>query len=402
VVKITQSSAIENIAENLKDIPFPIQVKGIATHRSPDLDAFVAICIGALFGDPESEFHTSNQFPGWFETIRNIHKGTKTKRIHFWPQGPPPDGRSAKQWLIEDGIVTVDTGELFNHHPHQNYPGLCSADIVAAVCEARKQPELQEVLDYTRSIDLDGVPPETQREPPFGGRKALICLQNRHSDPKVALHRFFSDLFVPEIKIQHHFFKVALPELKKGEVWYLTWQGREIKVLTIETNIDRVAAAARSSHGGNFGIIIQRNRHGTQVLKNYWHKNLDFTEVAKVIRVLELIAQGYDLSKLNLRRLADNLVEEECDICPWWYLPINRQGLAWAIMNGSAKAEVPRTKLALPQINQAVRFALDDNYWASCCPHWKGKNHCLGEKCPAYIFQLEKCQKTPKAKTHVA
>lgn len=369
--------------KNKKEEIVPFRVKKIVFHEYPDLD-----CIGCYF-----LAMTYSQI-GFLD----IEKA----KIEFWPQGPPPDGRTAEEHEKE-GTICFDVGEgRFDHHPHgQNGKPFdkCATDLVAEFLKVSDEPSLLRILDYIRMQDLEG-PSSLSRSLREEGvqedliRKASLLeetslaswlngLRLQKSNWQVLKMGF--DRLVSMHRQQLYFWNLVKEEFqKKARIWRTSSNSKSYKVATIESDVHEVGAFSRTKQGGYCDICIQKEPKTGYVFISGKVSSEEFIEIAKILRVKELKARGITNEPYTL----SDLLESRFRLSPIWYLPKNKYGKVFVIVNGGPKANnIEPTALPLGVIESAVLLGLNDQIMPKTCP----QTSCLFEDCSFFPFFLNRC-----------
>lgn len=357
------------------------KVKEVVLHHHPDLDSIAA-------------FWLAKKHP---EVFCNINDDNL--RITFSSQeGPLPYNLSADE-LEKRGIICFDVGSgRFDHHPHGKCLDKCALDLVADFLGLYEDKALKLILDFVRLIDLEGrnvarnlreagCKPEHAKKVDLledFSLAAIISVQRRilNDQPKLLIDWLckFLDSFYQE---QVRFWALEDEFLAKAKITEIFDGRRSLKVATIESEERKVGSFSRTREGGNCHVCIHRDPKSRHTFISGTLKSEEFIEIAKVLRVRELLARNIQ-TPFELAML----IESRFTINPIWYLPKDVNGNAFIVMNGGEKAENAEPSiLSMNEMLEAVILAINVQFLAPACP----KNSCLGKSCPLYQFGLRRC-----------
>ena len=359
----------------------PLKVNKIVFHQNPDLD-----CIGCYF---------------LAKTYSQIgFLGIEQAKIEFWPQGPPPDGRTAEEHEKE-GTICFDVGEgRFDHHPHGKHLDKCATDLVAEFLGVADDIKLSRILDYIRMHDLEGptslsralrnrgVSEEIVRKVSVLENHSLAILvgSSKKKSERRILEEGYSHLVALYEKQVYFWTQVKQEFQEKAKIWYILSGKKFYKIATIESDVNEVGSFSRTKEGGVCDVCIHKEPKSGFVFITGLLSSSQFLEIAKILRVLELKKRGIIEEKFGF----SDLIESRFNLCPVWYLPRNKDGEVFLVMNGGEKAKnIEPTILPLETIEGAVAWALKEEVLAECCP----LDYCLKENCGFYPYFLTRCQK---------
>jgi len=366
-----------------KEEKIPFLVKKIVFHEHPDLD-----CIGCYF------------LARTYSQIGFL--GIEQAKIEFWPQGPPPDGRTAEEHEKE-GTICFDVGEgRFDHHPHGKCLDKCATDLVAEFLGVSDDIKLSRILGYIRMHDLEGpssisrrlrnqgLPEEIVRKVSLLEDSSLAALltaihKQKNSNRQI-LEEGYSQLMALYNQQIYFWTEVKEEFQKKAQVWQVSSGDKIYRIATIESNIHDVGSFSRTKEGGACNVCIHRESKSGYVYITGTIFSAQFLEIAKILRVLELKKRGMVDETFG----PFSLTESRFNLCPVWYLPRNKEGEVFMIMNGGEKAKnVEPTVLPLKTIEGAVAWGLKEEVLSESCP----RDCCLLEECGFYPYFLTRCQK---------
>lgn len=375
-----------------------IPVFQVVLHEYPDLDTIAAYWLALKH--PEIFVGI-----GPTKTEKNHQKAVSVEGapIVFLPQDPTPE---TMDLYTQEGTVCFDVGGgQFDHHPHGKdngqYLTKSATYLVAEYLGITDDPIYRQVIDYVQMHDLEGpaavsrklrdlnAPEELVRQAQSLERFSFINVmrlvrQKRNPQDFVKWVCRFLDVFYEH---QWRFWNIIKQEyLDKTAILPVATAEREYRVAVIESDQPEVGSFSRTSDGGGCAICVQRTTDSHVFISGSVQQitSPQFLEISKFLRVWEMrkrnITVAYDLPDLTKSRL---------EICPVWYLPMNRSGEIFIIMNGGHKAtNIEPTILTNEEIFCAVSWGLDEHKLHHTCP----KTSCLGRKCPFYHFGLARCQ----------
>jgi hypothetical protein len=123
-----------------------------------------------------------------------------------------------------------------------------------------------------------------------------------------------------------------------------------------ESNDTQIAAYARSTHGANADVVIQRYPTGHTFVTTKKMSNISLDEVMKYLRIEERKINGITNHLDHEVLIAEGNVEgAEC----WYY-----HKPAGSILNGSrSNPDIPATKIALGKIEDIVKKSLQKSFF---------------------------------------
>ncbi len=361
----------------------PLKSNKIVFHQHPDLD-----CIGCYF------------LARTYSQIGFL--GIEQAKIEFWPQGPPPDGRTAEEHEKE-GTICFDVGEgRFDHHPHGKCLDKCATDLVAEFLGVDNDVSLLCILDYIRMHDLEGptslsrtlrnhgFPAEVVNKVSLLENNSLAALLAVSSKQGKNYRKILEDGYsqLEALYKQQIYFWIEVKEefQRKAKIWYVFFGEKIYKIATIESGIREVGSFSRTEQGGVCDVCIHKDPKSGYVYITGTISSFQFLEIAKILRVLELKKRGVADKTFG----PFSLVESRFNLCPVWYLPRNIQGEVFMIMNGSEKAQnIEPTVLPIETIEGAVVWGLKEDIFSETCP----RDYCLLGECGFYPYFLARCQK---------
>ncbi len=339
-------------------------IKKIATHDRPHLDEIAAIWLLINFG--------AKQFPG-----------IKDAQIEIWSDDDMEC--SAEEYEKEGTLLIGIGGGRFDEHPYNGDPKNkeCAATLVAKELGVNKMPELSQLLTFVRKNDTQG------GAQPFDLASMVKSVHQQHpNDPLKVFNWAFAALDAKYTE-QKKFWSCKT-ELKKARVKKIKGpKGSTLTLVVAESDNTNLQQFARSNHGVNADIVIQKNSSGNVQIFSNQRSRLDLCEVVKMLRLEEQKAKGKVLvTDWTILETAGKLPE----IQEWYY-----HEPAQMVLNGSLSLpDVEPTKLSLDKITDIVKTAMNpigfhEPLSLNCR---RGKClHCRENPCPFYYWGLRRCRR---------
>lgn len=351
------------------------KIRGIYTHERPHLDEIVAIWLLRNFGE--------NAFPGVSEDLISGPSAI----CYLTGGGQLPDGKTSAQYE-EEGILLIGTGGgRFDEHPaggDGRKKEHCAATLVAEALGLSDEPSFEKILQMTVNNDLKG------STDPFGiGYIVKVMLEQDPEHPARAIQWVFDalDAKYEEQRRLHHetsveFHNVADVHRIPGPF------GREITVAIIPSDNPQMSRFARSKHGGEAAIVIQKRSSGNVAIMNNQKFGIKMTELVRMIRIAEQRCKKIT-AQLDWRALEGEGRVEGAE--EWWF-----QEKTGAILNGSQTAsDVPPTQLTLKEIMEMVVIAMNPRRFESQRSVRCNAGFCDSSprnSCPWYGYGLYRCR----------
>src|SRR3989344_2372995 len=319
------------------------KVKGIVTHYRPHIDETCAIWLLRKLG--EKEFH-----------------GIREAKVQFADAGDrTPNGRPWQEWHDQGYILIGIGGGRFDEHANQKSARKkehCATSLVAKALGIDDDPVFKPIIEAVVENDLRG----------SGSLLDLEAIYQR----------------------QVQYWTTTKTEYERSaQVEEIKWSGgRKFNIVTLQSDDEQVLRYARSKHGANAGIVIQKKSTGHVQIHTSPYHGLFLYDVAKLLRIEEQKAGGKEpLRVLDPRVLASEGTLQEI---PEWFFHVGMQKL----MNGSLTAKnVPPTKMPLSWIQNLIRIGINPGRFESSrqkeCE--AGKCTAQAKGCPWYTWQLKRC-----------
>lgn len=339
----------------------------IVTHEGPHFDEILGIWLLRRFGE--------QVFPG----IGNA-------KIEFWGTGgSTPDSRSAQEYE-QEGILLIGIGAgRFDEHPAVNgerKEDECAATLIAEALGLKDEPAFEKILNFALNSDLKA------DNHPFNIASIAKAFFQQTSNPEKVIGWVIRGI---EVKYQEQlqFFDVAREEFEKNaEIEEIPGPGRMLKMVSIVSDNSQMSKFARSIHGVNADIVIQKQPSGNVQIFTSAKSGLILYDVVQMLRLTEQELKG-DIRTTDWKLLS---AEGRVEGAEEWFFQIQGQ----MILNGSLTAtQVPATKIPFDIIKGIVRIGVNPQRFEP-----KLANHCklgacmtsLRNRCPWYNFGLKRCR----------
>ncbi len=346
-----------------------MNIHTIITHIRPHLDEIVAIWLLRLFGE-------------------SLFPGVKTSKIVYWNTGGhAPDGRSAEDWEAE-GYLLIGIGKgRFDEHSSseeatERQKDECSATLVAKALGVNQMSELAQILKYTLNNDTKG------SSTPFDIATIAKHLGSQYpNNPEIAIQWTIISLNAKYAE-QCEFFS-AKSDFEQMTIETITGPYNKDLVFAYgSSDNEGLNKYARSPYGCNADVVaIKRSSGNVQIFFNQ-KKGLKPIDLIKILRTKEQIADGkIQVSNWNDLGKYGNAYPEDA-----WYLMANVE----TILNSSATAIKPPTKLSLEEVVWSVKVGLNPNCFEESNEENCLQGKCSGTKCPFYQYGLSRCRNCTK------
>lgn len=351
------------------------KIERIVTHEKPHLDEICAIWLLRRFGE--------KMFPGINEA-----------KISFTSTGGQlPEDVSAED-LEKGGILPIGTcGGRLDEHPSfdaKSKENECASTLVAKHLGIDDNPALEGILQFVLQGDT-----KKGTGHPFDLAKITNSLHRQHPERPGDVIRWTTVGIEAKYCDQLKFLSKTKKEFEqKAEVENITGPGgRTLKMVTIVTDNEQMNGFARSKHGGEASIVIQKGFSGrmegnVQIFTNARHK-LTLHDIVQMLRIAEQGKKGKTVTT-DWKELAEEGRVAGAE--EWWFF--SKGGM---ILNGSLTAQdVMPTKIPLEEIQMMVRLGVNPNAFepkrAPNCKQGKCSSS-RDNQCPWYKWGLHRCRK---------
>lgn len=305
--------------------------------------------------------------------------GIQTARIRAFHK-EDMDGKTAGA-LMDEGIICVNCGSgLFDHHPHEKYPGQCAFTRVLDAVGLRQDPRLHELIQYvlwndTRSERvMRSVVPNTQEGSFTWARIAAewFGAVRTTGDPDVddeayaaatmKLLAVMNLLFQNYLARQDAFHNEAAEAYSGARIDDVEMRdGRQFHVVSSITSAEAFGSYARSTFGCKAEVVV----HGR------WVKQRS-GETALHVHISTLTDAGLRLDRLALAlRLEEARVRNEVsgserdlvsdgEVHHWYYLRGNGHGAGMLLAGSRSHRHTDGTKIPFDTIRDSVINFLRD------------------------------------------
>ncbi len=330
---MTTSKHLLKNQREFKPVARKINLNGLITHHNEHPDEFVSFWLLKKFGHLK------------FLNIEKIFEDLKIEHVDA-DNYIGEDALTGEEMLFEKGILAIGIGGgIFDEHPSHagdRKTGCCSATLVAKYLGVANYPELKKIIAYVESNDLKG-------QSSFLDLAHQIRLMQ---DAKWAFRKIMIkvfdviDLIYDEQRQFHH---IIGGEVKnKAKRFGVDIDGREIKIAVIETDMEKVDRYLRSSLGGSYSVVVQKNSNGNVQIFSNAKFGLTFRGVVSAIRKREF---EITFNKTDVETSEDCEAEGVKLVTNWFY-----QKSGEMILNGSRSALEKRpTSIPLDELIQLVR-----------------------------------------------
>jgi len=351
------------------------RVERIVTHEQPHLDEIFAVWLLRKFG--------KKMFPGIDEA----------KIIFTGNGGRLPEDVSAED-LEKGGILPIGTcGGRLDEHPGFDAKGKeneCASTLVAKCLGIDDDPALKGILQFVLKGDT-----KKGTGHPFDLAEITKSLHRQYPKRQEDVIKWTTVGIEAKYRDQLRFLGETKKEFEQNaEVESISGPGgRTLKMVTIVTDNEQMNGFARSRHGGEASIVIQKGFSGrmkgnVQIFTNAKH-GLTLYDVVQMLRIAEQ-EKKRKVVTTNWEELAKEGGVKGAE--EWWFFP--RGGM---ILNGSLTAkDVPPTKIPLEEIQMMVRLGVNPNAFeperAPSCEQGRCSSS-RTDQCPWYKWGLHRCRK---------
>lgn len=309
--------------------------------------------------------------------------------MEYWTTGgETPDGRSAEAYE-QEGVLLIGVGKgRFDEHPSVNSERKqeeCATTLVVKALGVEDDPALEKILQFVLNNDLRAA------AHPFDIAYLTGLLHQCHPSNPEKVTEWTMEGLEAKYWEQLRFHTVAREEFERNaEVEEVVGPGdRTLRMVTIVSDNEQMNKFARSVHGGEAAIIIQKRSSGNVQLFNNQKYGLVLYDVAQMLRLAEQEAKS-NIMTTDWKLLASEGKVEGAE--EWFY---HHKGQM--LLNGSLTAKgVPPTRLSLKQIKEIVRIGINpDTFEPSRTPDCQ-QGVCTAKRsnpCPWYNWGLHRCRK---------
>lgn len=332
-------------------------IKIIATHPRPHLDEITAIWLLRKAGT------------GMFSGVENA-------KIEYWNES---DIKKSSEEYEKEGILLLGIGGgRFDEHPTERNArkeNECCATLVAKHLGIDDDPIFEKILKFTFNNDL-----KASTHPFDLGYVTSILHQQFPDDPEKVMEWTVTGLEA-KYREQLQFFTTTSEEFKKAaKLEQVQCNGRILNLVTVESDDVQMNKFARSSHGCNAAVIIQKRSSGNvQILPNKKFR-IKLYDVAQMLRLeeqkLKRVLLTTDWKELSAEGKVQGAEE--------WFFHEEGQFL----LNGSSTAlDVPPTQIPIERITELVKIGISRNQFYENCDARRCRT------CPWYYWGLHRCRK---------
>ena len=345
------------------------KINAVVTHERPHMDEIAAIWILRKFGE--------EKFPG-------ISKAP----IKFWDNGGKiPDGRSADEHELDGTLLIGIGGGRFDEHPVNGERKMDerAATLAAKAVGVDDNPALEKILKFVVNNDLKAA------AHPFDIAYLVKFLHQRYPEDAQKVIEWATEGLEAKFQEQFQFWNKTKEEFERiAEIEEIYGpNGRIIKMVTVISDDEQISKFARSPHGANAAVVIQRRLSGNTQIYTNKKFNLFIQDMVQMVRIAEQEANGKVITT-NWETLS---IEGKIEGAEEWYYHKTGQML----LNGSLTAKsVPPTRLSLERIKNLVRIGINPDAFEPKRARSCEKRKCtssLANPCPWYNWKLHRCRK---------
>lgn len=351
----------------------------IVTHRRPHLDEIIGIWLLKKFGGKE--------FPG-----------IKDAAIDFTDAGDrTPNGKSWREWHDQGYVLVGIGGGRFDEHANQvkdKKEGHCAASLIAKALEVEEMPEIQPIVKMATQNDLNGAKS-------IFDIGYIINLLHAQFDDTENIIRWVNVALDAIYQNQAEFWSKSREEFERSaQIEEIVWrkedgtEGRRFNFVTLESDDEQVTKFARSRHGANAGIVLQKKSSGHVQIHTSPKLGLKLYDLAKIVRVEEQERNGNRVIITDPLKLSSDGTLREV---PQWFFHEGMQKL----MNGSLTAElVPPTKIPLARLRELVRIGINPSRYEASKENECRKGICTASSqgCSWFRWQLSRCRQVRRSR----
>lgn len=339
------------------------KIKTIATHLRPHLDEIVTIWLLWKFG--------KEKFPG-------IEKA----EIQYWSE----DAKKTAKEYEEEGILLVGIGGgKFDEHAtrkEERKKDSCAATLVATALGLNEDPLLENLIRFTLRTDINS-------SNPFDLAWSVQVLNHEWPNDSEKVFKQIIPILDAYYEKQKEFSGETKEEFKKkAQIEDIQVCLKTLKLVTITSDNEQVAKFARSKHGCEAAVTIQKKSKGNVQIFTSKRYFLNLTDLVMMIRIEEQRAKGKILMKpkeLSPKEYCEHLSKEgTLQEAEEWFFHKETQ----ALLNGSlTKPDIPPTKLTLDKIKELIKIGVDNTRLYENCNVHNCRN------CPWNKWFLRRCRK---------
>jgi len=291
--------------------------------------------------------------------------------------------RCAPEGIIRLGIGGGD----FDEHPRSGQERKnddCTTTLVAKAMNIYEEPALEKILKFIYNTDAKG------SSHPFDLATLTTLRYQRYEDQEGTVAMTLEDIRT-FYNAQLQFFTTAKEEFEKRAIIDEIVNGnRTYKIVSIVSDNPMVNRFARSVHGADASVVIQKNTSGhTQIFTNQRH-GVVLYDVVQMVRIKEQMCKGINGTITDWKILAS---DGKIDGLPEWYFQEQGQ----ILLNGSlTNQDAPPTRLKLDNIRKIVQIALDRQKFPISHANECRRGICTSSKrepCEFYPCGLHRCRK---------
>ncbi|MFH0806672.1 MAG: hypothetical protein V1885_03050 [Candidatus Brennerbacteria bacterium] len=345
-----------------------MRINRLVTHVRPHIDEYVGIWLLRKFG--------AEMFPG-----------VEAAEVIYWNTGGIiPDGRTPEEYEKEGALLIGVGGGRFDEHPSADNgrkEEYCAATLIAEALGFQKDPALQKILTFTLNNDLKGV------ASPFDLAYLTKLLHEQYPDDPERVMNWVMMGIEAKYQEQAQFFATREEFKKNARVEEMKGpKGDTIPVVIVVSDNVQMSKFARSAHGCQAAIVIQKRSPGNVFIHTNQQLGIKLYDVVRMMRIRERELNKWNGHNEWKALEVEGRVEGAENI--WFQEKTN------AILNGSLTAtDVPPTKIPLEEIVEIIRIGIDPSRFepsrAARCKEGVC-NSSSRNPCSWYRYGLRRCR----------
>ena len=265
--------------------------------------------------------------------------------------------------LEATGVIAIDTGGgRFDHHDDETKLAKeCSTTLVAKYLGINQDPALKKLIRFALRDDIEGkgIVSGDVLDRAFGFPGLLINLTRYYPDKPQKVIEIALPLLQAHLKEENNRNHVLPAEyLKcsdsgKMDAFVMKQDGKQLRIILIETDAPGMIGFLRAYNEIRANIIAQKSSSGHINIITQQNFQIDLRNIAGLVRLEEARKNKVDLSKIDLKTIAEPRKHEQ--ITKWYYDTVTN-----SMQNGGARPEsVDPTILDLKDIKKIFEIGFD-------------------------------------------
>lgn len=267
-------------------------VKIIATHLRPHFDEIAGIWLLKKLG--------AEKFPG-----------IEDAEIQYW--GEQDIQKTAQEYEKEEILLVGMGGGRFDEHGTREKAAKkedCATTLVAKTLGLEEDPLLGGLIRFALHTDINS-------SNPFDLAWSVQTLNHKWPDNSEKVYEQITPILDAYYEKQKEFFNETKEEFeKKAQIEELLVGPKKLNLVTITSDDKQVAKFARSAHGCEAAVVIQKGSNGNVQIFTNKRFGLSFSDVVVMVRIEEQRVKG----RMSLRKPGNMSVAE-------YYEYLTREGV---------------------------------------------------------------------------